>query len=57
MFQVGGRRIKRAISLDMDTVKICSQKDLNMFKKMPCMHDLANDKPELFDAKNSIAIE
>lgn len=55
MFQSGGRRIKRAISLDMDTVKICAQKDLNKFKKMPCMHDLVKDKPELFDAKNSIA--
>lgn len=55
MFQAGGRRIKRAISLDMDTVKICAQKDLNKFKKMPYMHDLAEEKPELFDAKNSVA--
>lgn len=55
MFQSGGRRIKRAISLDMDTVKICSQAELNKFKKMPCMHDLAVEKPELFDAKNSVA--
>lgn len=54
MFQSGGRRIRRAITLDVDTIKICSQKDLNKFKKMPYMHDLAKAKPELFDAKNSV---
>lgn len=54
MFQSGGRRIRRAITLDVDTVKICSQTNLNKFKKMPYMHNLAKATPELFDAKNSI---
>lgn len=55
MFQSGGRRIRRSITIDIDTVKICNQKDLNKFKKMPYMHNLAKTKPELFDAKNSTA--
>ena len=52
MFEIGGRRIKRAISLDMDTVKICDQKSLNIFKKMPCMVEFAKQNTELFDAKS-----
>ena len=55
MFEAGGRRIKRSISIDMDEIKLCTQEDLNKFKKMPCMHDLAEEKPELFDAKSSVA--
>lgn len=55
MFQSGGRRIRRSITIDIDTVKICDQKALNKLKKMPYMHSLAKTKPELFDAKNSIA--
>jgi len=55
MFQAGGRRIKRALSLDMDTVKICDQKALNKFKKFACMQDLAKNEEALFDAKNSVA--
>jgi len=35
MFELGGRRIKRAISLDMDTIKICDQNELDIIKKMP----------------------
>jgi miniconductance mechanosensitive channel len=55
MFQAGGRRIKRSISLDMDTVKICDQKALDKFKKMPCMKELAKADKDLFDAKKSVA--
>jgi miniconductance mechanosensitive channel len=55
MFQAGGRRIKRAISLDMDTIKICDQKVLNKFSKMPCMKELVKSDPAIFDGKNSIA--
>jgi len=54
MFEKGGRRIKRAISLDMDTIKICDQKLLNNFKKMEAMKDLLQKDPSLFDAKNGI---
>lgn len=55
MFQAGGRRIKRSISLDMDTIKICDQKALDKFRKMPCMKELASANKELFDAKKSVA--
>lgn len=51
MFEEGGRRIKRSISLDMDTIKICDQTNLNALKKMPAMLPLAKDHPELFSAK------
>ncbi|PCJ29532.1 MAG: mechanosensitive ion channel protein [Rickettsiales bacterium] len=52
MFESGGRRIKRAISLDMDTIKICSQEHLDKFRKMPCMTDFAKNNKHMFDAKN-----
>lgn len=43
MFEMGGRRIKRAISLDMSTVKICTQKELNAIKKLPYMLEFAEE--------------
>jgi len=52
MFEIGGRRMKRAISLDMNTVKICDQKSLNIFKKMPCMIEFAKQNAELFEVKD-----
>ncbi len=54
MFEKGGRRIKRALSLDIDTVKICDQKLLSNFKKMGALKDLAVKESELFDAKNEM---
>ena len=51
MFEEGGRRIKRSISLDMDTIKICDQESLNVLKKMPTMLALAKESPELFNTK------
>lgn len=52
MFERGGRRIKRAISVDMDTVKICDQKMLDSLKKLPDMNGLLKEKAQWFDAKN-----
>lgn len=52
MFERGGRRIKRAISLDIDTVKICDQKMLDSLKKLPDMKGLLKQKAQWFDAKN-----
>lgn len=51
MFESGGRRIKRAISIDMDTIKICDQKTLDSLKKMPCMKNVARENEEYFDSK------
>jgi miniconductance mechanosensitive channel len=52
MFERGGRRIKRAISLDMDAIRICDQKMLDSLKKIPSMSDLAKEHSEWFDAKS-----
>lgn len=52
MFELGGRRIKRAISLDMDTIKICDQNELDIIKKMPYMSMLVKEKSQLFSAES-----
>ena len=48
MFEMGGRRIKRAISLDMSTVKICTRKELNDMKKLPHLREFAAENKTLF---------
>lgn len=50
MTESGGRRIKRALSIDMETVKLCSQKDLDSYKKLPFIGDLFKQEPELGNA-------
>lgn len=55
MFILGGRRIKRAIILDIDTIKISNQQHLNKMQSLSCMQRLVNDNNSLFDAKNNIA--
>ncbi len=52
MFEIGGRRIKRAISIDMDTIKICDQNELANIKNLPYMNDFAKENESLFDNKN-----
>ena len=52
MFEIGGRRIKRAISIDMDTIKICDQNELAKIKNLPYMNDFAKENESLFDDKN-----
>jgi miniconductance mechanosensitive channel len=55
MFESGGRRIKRSISLDMDAIKICDQKTLDKFSKMSYIKELAKSEAPIFDSKNSTA--
>ncbi|NRB10059.1 MAG: mechanosensitive ion channel [Rickettsiaceae bacterium] len=55
MQESGGRRIKRSVSLDIDTVKFCEQKQLDKFKKMDVMSSFAKEAPELFVAKNKVS--
>jgi miniconductance mechanosensitive channel len=55
MFQSGGRRIKRAINIDINTVSICSQEQLDKFSKISYIGELTKTQPHLFDAKNSVA--
>ncbi len=37
MFDVGGRRIKRSINIDMNTVRFCTEEELEYFKQQPWM--------------------
>lgn len=54
MTEAGGRRIKRALSIDMDTVKVASAKDINEYKKLPFISDLLKEEPELFDVETHV---
>ena len=37
MFDIGGRRIKRSINIDMDTVRFCTAEEMETFKKKTWM--------------------
>ena len=37
MFDIGGRRVKRSINIDMNTVRFCTAKELERFKQQPWM--------------------
>ena len=37
MFDMGGRRVKRSINIDMNTVRFCTEEELKEFKKQPWM--------------------
>lgn len=37
MFDVGGRRVKRSINIDMNTVRFCTEEELAGFKSQPWM--------------------
>ena len=37
MFDVGGRRVKRSINIDMNTVRFCTPEELEHFKQQPWM--------------------
>ncbi len=44
MEESGGRRIKRSISVDMKSIKFCTEKMLNKFKKIQLITDYISDK-------------
>jgi miniconductance mechanosensitive channel len=46
MTESGGRRIKRAIILDMNTIKICTEEDLTRLAKIDLIQELAQTKLE-----------
>lgn len=54
MKESGGRRIKRAINIDVDTIKMAGQKDLNAYKKLPYMNNLLKEEPQLFANKEHV---
>ena len=37
MFDIGGRRVKRSIHIDMNTVRFCTEEELAHFKQQPWM--------------------
>ena len=37
MFDIGGRRVKRSINIDMNTVRFCTEEELAKFKQQPWM--------------------
>lgn len=39
MFDIGGRRIKRSINIDMNTVRFCTKEELAEFRKQAWMED------------------
>ncbi len=39
MFDIGGRRVKRSINIDMHTVRFCTPEELERFKQEPWMTD------------------
>lgn len=48
MFDVGGRRVKRSINIDMNTVRFCTAEELAKFKEQPWMTDFeATGKEEV----------
>lgn len=48
-----GRRIKRAVNLDMTSVKFCSQEMLDKFNKIDYLKDYLSQKAKELDAYNS----
>lgn len=37
MFDIGGRRIKRSLNIDMTTVRFCTREEMDYFRKQPWM--------------------
>lgn len=47
MFDVGGRRVKRSINIDMNTVRFCTKAELDAFRKEPWMDGFDNSGAEV----------
>ena len=48
MFDIGGRRVKRSIHIDMNTVRFCTEEELAHFKQQPWMEGFEEtDKEEV----------
>lgn len=39
MFDIGGRRIKRSINIDMNTVRFCTKEEMDAYRQQPWMQD------------------
>lgn len=47
MYDTGGRRIKRSIDIDMNSVRFCTSEELARFKEQPWMQGFADDGKEI----------
>lgn len=47
MFEAGGRRIKRSVNIDMNTIRFCTDKELEQFKNEPWMKDLDSSEQKV----------
>jgi len=52
MEESGGRRIKRSINIDMNTVKFCTQEMIQKYKKIAFLKDYIEDKLTELEAYN-----
>lgn len=52
MQEAGGRRIKRSLNIDMNTVKFCSEDMLRRFEKIDLLKDELKDRQEEISAYN-----
>lgn len=46
MFDIGGRRIKRSINIDMNTVRFCTPEEMASYRKLPWMQDFESTGDE-----------
>ena len=53
MSESGGRRIKRSIYIDQNSIKFCSPEELEHFKTFELLTEYLNDKISELDASNS----
>lgn len=59
MFQFGGRRIKRAIYIDVNSIDFCSQEMIDKFRRVHYLEDYINNKErelEEYNTENNIDI-
>ena len=52
MFDKGGRRIKRALNLDINSIRICNDDELKYISKLSSMKDFVAENVNLFSKSN-----
>ena len=53
MSESGGRRIKRAIHIDLNSIKFCDKQMIEKFRKIDIISDYVNDKNSEIESHNS----
>lgn len=56
MSQSGGRRIKRSLFLDVNSVKFCDKELLEKLKKIELLKDYLNEKSKIVDTSDEITL-